>query len=571
MLSSFFDFISEIGGDFVSTDGKLDPAKLAGITSLLTSPGGFNLAPGFFGSPDQPVGYQGSVPNYTAVRKRVPTTNDPNRRPGSGGRRYFTDMQYATTPKSEPKTLEEAQAAAEEQMQQLSLAQAPKGISSVIPPASAAPASVIPPASASSVINAMPVPTYTMASEFPASVEEVKTMSAGGEVIAQLMANPYFVGGGLGLDAAGLAYLFKSMYGNSKGEGNKSPIAKATGGAINAQDQARKDAAALGITIDEYYALPFSERLGMAKKDIGEVFNPSLGSLLQNPNNVNPDNARSLGTLTTPKPPAPAPAPVPEITQENLPKYRPPASQETTTANRPESLTLEDQMGINQGRMTTYPTGAGIGPEMRNEDFLSQLAGIDPKSKYLPPSSDTTIPSATYQGRGAPPKPPKPKLGDFKGSLNKDNAFRKRQKERREWDKKYGDKYNDDGTLKLDNKNFINELLEKLSLSLGKAPVAATQNMAVGGLAGLKKGKYLNGATDGMADEIPATIDRTQPAALSDGEFVVPADVVSHLGNGNSDAGAEVLTDMMDKVRMARTGTKKQGKEIDPQKFLPKV
>ena len=103
------------------------------------------------------------------------------------------------------------------------------------------------------------------------------------------------------------------------------------------------------------------------------------------------------------------------------------------------------------------------------------------------------------------------------------------------------------------------------------APVEEVKTMAVGGLAGLKKGKYLNGATDGMADKIPATIDRTQPAALSDGEFVIPADVVSHLGNGNSDAGAKVLTEMMDKVRMARTGNKKQGKEIDPQKFLPKV
>jgi len=72
-----------------------------------------------------------------------------------------------------------------------------------------------------------------------------------------------------------------------------------------------------------------------------------------------------------------------------------------------------------------------------------------------------------------------------------------------------------------------------------------------------------------MADKIPATIDRTQPAALSDGEYVITADVVSHLGNGNSDAGAEVLTKMMDRVRIARTGNKKQGKEINPKKFLP--
>jgi len=93
--------------------------------------------------------------------------------------------------------------------------------------------------------------------------------------------------------------------------------------------------------------------------------------------------------------------------------------------------------------------------------------------------------------------------------------------------------------------------------------------MAAGGIAQLRKGRYLDGNTDGMADEVPATIDNEQPAALSDGEFVIPADVVSHLGNGNSDAGAKELEGMMDRVRKARTGTTKQGPEIDPEKFLP--
>jgi len=86
---------------------------------------------------------------------------------------------------------------------------------------------------------------------------------------------------------------------------------------------------------------------------------------------------------------------------------------------------------------------------------------------------------------------------------------------------------------------------------------------------GMAKGRYLQGGTDGMADEIPAQIGRDQPAALSHGEFVVPADVVSHLGNGNSDAGAKKLYQMMDKIRMARTGNKKQGKRINPDKFMP--
>ena len=93
--------------------------------------------------------------------------------------------------------------------------------------------------------------------------------------------------------------------------------------------------------------------------------------------------------------------------------------------------------------------------------------------------------------------------------------------------------------------------------------------MASGGIARLAKGQYLNGSSDGMADKVPARIDGQQEARLSDGEFVIPADVVSHLGNGNSAAGAKLLKEMMSRVRNARTGNDKQGKEIDPKKFLP--
>jgi len=97
----------------------------------------------------------------------------------------------------------------------------------------------------------------------------------------------------------------------------------------------------------------------------------------------------------------------------------------------------------------------------------------------------------------------------------------------------------------------------------------STVKKAMGGTIMAAKGRYLQGGTDGMADEIPAQIGDNQPAALSHGEFVVPADVVSHLGNGNSDAGAKKLYQMMDKIRMARTGNKKQGKKINPDKFMP--
>ena len=99
---------------------------------------------------------------------------------------------------------------------------------------------------------------------------------------------------------------------------------------------------------------------------------------------------------------------------------------------------------------------------------------------------------------------------------------------------------------------------------------AVNQNYADGGIAQLAVGgKLLRGDGDGMSDNIRANINGKQEARLADGEFVVPADVVSHLGNGSTDAGAKHLYSMMDKVRKARTGTKKQGKQINSNRYMP--
>jgi len=88
-------------------------------------------------------------------------------------------------------------------------------------------------------------------------------------------------------------------------------------------------------------------------------------------------------------------------------------------------------------------------------------------------------------------------------------------------------------------------------------------NYATGGMP-----RFLSGGGDGMSDSIKASINGSQEARLADGEFVVPADVVSHIGNGSSKAGAKQLYSMMDRVRQARVGTKKQGKQINPRKYL---
>jgi hypothetical protein len=81
--------------------------------------------------------------------------------------------------------------------------------------------------------------------------------------------------------------------------------------------------------------------------------------------------------------------------------------------------------------------------------------------------------------------------------------------------------------------------------------------------------RFLSGGGDGMSDSIRANIDGKQEARLADGEFVIPADVVSHLGNGSSKAGAKQLHAMMNRIRKARTGNPKQGKQINPTKLMP--
>lgn len=100
--------------------------------------------------------------------------------------------------------------------------------------------------------------------------------------------------------------------------------------------------------------------------------------------------------------------------------------------------------------------------------------------------------------------------------------------------------------------------------------IMQARDSSLGGYAAGGNPRLLKGPGDGMSDNIPAMIGRKQPARLADGEFVIPADVVSHLGNGSTEAGAKRLHEMMNNVRRARTGNPKQGKQINPRKYMPK-
>lgn len=110
-------------------------------------------------------------------------------------------------------------------------------------------------------------------------------------------------------------------------------------------------------------------------------------------------------------------------------------------------------------------------------------------------------------------------------------------------------------------------------------PTTYTTKAAGGGLMSLNGGGHLGGYSDGghllrgpgdgVSDSIPATIGGKQPARLAAGEFVVPARIVSELGNGSTDAGAQRLYEMMDRVQHARRKTKNVAADTKAAKYLP--
>jgi hypothetical protein len=126
------------------------------------------------------------------------------------------------------------------------------------------------------------------------------------------------------------------------------------------------------------------------------------------------------------------------------------------------------------------------------------------------------------------------------------------------------------GTIYDESGNIIEE---NTDYDKGFAGGGYVPGYAQGGLGSMQQyavgGKLLNGAGDGMSDDIKANINGTQEARLADGEFVIPADVVSHLGNGSTDAGAKQLYAMMDRIRKARTGRTKQAPEVKARKYMP--
>ena len=105
-----------------------------------------------------------------------------------------------------------------------------------------------------------------------------------------------------------------------------------------------------------------------------------------------------------------------------------------------------------------------------------------------------------------------------------------------------------------------NSLMDLANKIAGQQPINASRQSP-------SEPHFLQWPGDGMSDSIPAG-NQSQDVILSDGEYVVPADVVSGLGNGSSNAGARRLYQMVGKIRQDRTGNTSQPKAIDPRRYI---
>jgi len=120
-----------------------------------------------------------------------------------------------------------------------------------------------------------------------------------------------------------------------------------------------------------------------------------------------------------------------------------------------------------------------------------------------------------------------------------------------------------------DNENAINAFVEKYGAEQFMFLRDKILKQAAGNPDAQTEGLIQGDGNSGMADDLPGVIGNKEKIAVSQDEFIVPADVVSMLGDGSSDAGSKQLYNMMDRVRQAKTGGTTQAPPLNTQKVLP--
>jgi hypothetical protein len=280
------------------------------------------------------------------------------------------------------------------------------------------------------------------------------------------------------------------------------------------------------------------------------------------------DPYASAGTPTVTDVPAAAPPPTPSVNPYDV----------DNIGNVSESRVMGDY-GYGSAPVETYnlpraEDASGIrGLDPAGENYLGAAGSLAEAGYDLVASNPLTAAGIAYGGYTA--YQTKKELEDAKREADRilaDQANRK--KEEVEWAQ---------GVMRDYPYNYQRLTEEEVRSERGMAmggrinsyddEPGMDDGMMQGGIAALAKGglppRYLRGGGDGMSDSIKASIEGKQEARLADGEFVVPADVVSHLGNGSSNAGAKKLYSMMDRVRRSRTGKTRQAPEVNTRRLMP--
>jgi hypothetical protein len=204
-------------------------------------------------------------------------------------------------------------------------------------------------------------------------------------------------------------------------------------------------------------------------------------------------------------------------------------------------------------------------------DFRSQMQGLDAKINQLPSVTAYNDYGKSITGR-APTADEIAQLDNLRKAIHSDQGFMGLQSQMQSLNSKYQQQAMGNQSAGLQQRY----MQQAPNVAKTYADGGAT-GYALGGLGSLggysDGGRLLKGPGDGVSDSIPATIGaKGQPARLADGEFVVPARIVSELGNGSTEAGARKLYAMMDRVQKARgktTGKNKVAANSRADKYLP--
>ena len=535
---SLGDFLKDVIGGIAGKEGS--EVGTSDILKILAGVGGASYAKdkGYFDVDVPVVGYQGKIPEYQAIQEQVTGRDDSDRRPGSGGRRYMSDVIYAKAPENqEPMSVAKAQAKAKAQaqgfaeggdvaafLQGLGGGEGGGGyqnlVQSMQPQGRAAPQRM-----QTAPIQPAPMPMSAPSGNTNTGLDML--------TLAALLQGQQGQQGGGAQPTEDPAIELKKEFIFGGGSGDKRPepdYQVSEDGGIYDNTFYGYDLPSVKYTrydpeTDTYYGTSTNYAFGGKETPITKKGSEAPQSLRD------AFAAYERGEL----------------------KYTSPEKDER---GRLADLIKKQQEDMQQGPPVAGGTGSigggGAPTPPQGEENIGLGGGIADAMKKMQEQAPKQMP--TTDRVVGPPKgqrrrgQPVPSTG---GKVKKGNI-------------PVGRGINDGAQYK----DTPPRKAQPAPRRAPTPPIDYSKILSGIGGVGMAEGGYLNGDSDGQADKVPGSIDGVQEARLSHGEYVLPADLVSLLGNGNSDAGAKALDDFMAMVRKQGTGTEKQQKNIKADKVL---